>query len=110
MRGIGCWRSWGAIETLLARATEDFRAGRHRADEPDVAAHDRARPDDRVPPQDGGAGVDGDVVLERGVALFLRPSWSHSRRRVLSAPSVTPWYSLTLLPMRLVSPTTVPVP
>src|SRR6185436_16383377 len=47
----------------------DARAGRHREGDPGVASHDGALPDHRVATQDGGVGVDRDVVLDGRVAL-----------------------------------------
>ena len=58
----------GAHEEVVAFLLNDTVSG-HRLQQPDVAADDCVRTDARVAAEDGGVGVNGDVVLDIGVAF-----------------------------------------
>ena len=66
LAGLGC--GGAGLNAQVGLGDGDPAVRRHRFGEPDIAADDRVVPDGDVA-QDGGAGVDGDVVLKVGMAF-----------------------------------------
>ena len=76
----------------------DLAPSGHGAGEPHVAPDDAAVPDERLPAQDGGAGVDDHVVADVRVALDALGQGAVRVHRKALCPQGHPLVQLHILP------------